>query len=695
MRPARLHKKGFIHRLVSKRLRGFSLIELLVVIGILGIIIAVVLTSLNVQRNYQKARDTVRESDVNQIQKALTQYYIDHRCLPLQSLWDNLNCNSEVPDELKPYFSKIPCDPETGEKYYVEFQDKNCQRCNGGCGVCIGLRVLASLNLPKGKGGGVAAGCDEDRGCGVYKPNGDKYNYGIGSNNYCVVPTPTAMSTPAQSPTPTNTLAPIPTPTNTPPIEQQVGIACPGNLLPNGSMELDANHDLWPDLWLTWGTPNANEGVQCSGGSDGLCSFVQRPDGSHQLRIKYGYIDSNIHADSVTAPAGTAFTYSFDAKSTANGGSVTSKAGIQLILSHADGTTDQSNFYINTEVPGSRLPNTWYHGELTTSATKPVTNIYVSGMGTDPIGPAFYGDNFCLKKESNPVPTPSLIPTPTFTPTPTPRQPELWIGAYWTTERFRLDGTRIATVSGSFGHMDSSKFVTLVGNEIWAIKYLQAPYPIPVIRRYTKDGVLAGPDLTNAEMVDVGALTQVGNQVWMGNRSNQYYGNKGTISRINLDGSIAASAVIADPISPEDILLVGQEVWLINKMIPSIWRFNRDGTQIGSTLYYNDAPNYQNPAKPRYLRSSAVVGDKVWVPMYINSVTKIMRLNLDGSVYGSYIDVPGGSTYAADDIVVVGNEVWVLFRSDHDAIGRYDVNGNFLGIIPVDIEYAEFMYLVP
>ncbi len=60
---------------------GFTLIELLVVISIIGILSAVVLTSLNGAR--QKGRDARRISDVKQIQLALELYYDANNRYPL------------------------------------------------------------------------------------------------------------------------------------------------------------------------------------------------------------------------------------------------------------------------------------------------------------------------------------------------------------------------------------------------------------------------------------------------------------------------------------------------------------------------------------------------------------------------------------------------------------------------------------
>ncbi len=70
-----IYSMKFIH---TKR--GFTLIELLVVIAIIGILSAVVLTSLSTAR--QKARDSKRIAEVTQIQKALDYYYDVNQSYP-------------------------------------------------------------------------------------------------------------------------------------------------------------------------------------------------------------------------------------------------------------------------------------------------------------------------------------------------------------------------------------------------------------------------------------------------------------------------------------------------------------------------------------------------------------------------------------------------------------------------------------
>jgi prepilin-type N-terminal cleavage/methylation domain-containing protein len=60
-------------RINKKSTQGFTLIELLVVIAIVGILSAIVLSSVNAAR--VKARDARRKSDLAQITKALEVYY--------------------------------------------------------------------------------------------------------------------------------------------------------------------------------------------------------------------------------------------------------------------------------------------------------------------------------------------------------------------------------------------------------------------------------------------------------------------------------------------------------------------------------------------------------------------------------------------------------------------------------------------
>lgn len=96
---------------MNKKARGFTLIELLVVIAIIGILSAVVLTSLNSAR--QKARDARRISDIKQIQLALELSYDTQGSYP--SAVDITNIVDPG------YMAAVPNDPTDNSAYgYVQ-----------------------------------------------------------------------------------------------------------------------------------------------------------------------------------------------------------------------------------------------------------------------------------------------------------------------------------------------------------------------------------------------------------------------------------------------------------------------------------------------------------------------------------------------------------------------------------------------
>lgn len=75
---------------ISNKKSGFTLIELLVVISIIGFLSTVVMQNLNGAR--LKARDTVRMSDMRQIQKAIEMYYSNNGHYPAPDNVTNASC---------------------------------------------------------------------------------------------------------------------------------------------------------------------------------------------------------------------------------------------------------------------------------------------------------------------------------------------------------------------------------------------------------------------------------------------------------------------------------------------------------------------------------------------------------------------------------------------------------------------------
>jgi prepilin-type N-terminal cleavage/methylation domain-containing protein len=67
---------------IFRKQDGVTLIELIVVIGILAILSVFIITTLNPYAQFLKAQDTRRKSDLGQIQKALEAFYQDNGKYP-------------------------------------------------------------------------------------------------------------------------------------------------------------------------------------------------------------------------------------------------------------------------------------------------------------------------------------------------------------------------------------------------------------------------------------------------------------------------------------------------------------------------------------------------------------------------------------------------------------------------------------
>jgi prepilin-type N-terminal cleavage/methylation domain-containing protein len=120
---------------------GFTLVELLVVISIIGLLASIVLVSVNSARS--KARDSRRISDIRQLMIALELYYDSNGHYPISGTCGAVNpgvnwCNSvqtlsgshwirdnAVTNVLDPFITNEPLDPRQGTT-------ANWQPLNGG-----------------------------------------------------------------------------------------------------------------------------------------------------------------------------------------------------------------------------------------------------------------------------------------------------------------------------------------------------------------------------------------------------------------------------------------------------------------------------------------------------------------------------------------------------------------------------------
>jgi type II secretion system protein G len=133
------------------RERGFTLIELLVVIAIIGVLSAVVLSSLNAART--GARDAKRKADLQQISKALELYYLVAGRYPGETACDSSlgssagacttltgsdwDPTSQVHAILVPaYIPDLPVDPVNDTTYYYTYEPQV-----SGSDYCLGVTL--------------------------------------------------------------------------------------------------------------------------------------------------------------------------------------------------------------------------------------------------------------------------------------------------------------------------------------------------------------------------------------------------------------------------------------------------------------------------------------------------------------------------------------------------------------------------
>lgn len=109
--------------------KGITLVEVIIVVGILMFLVAVAIGSLDTVGIFNRARDARRKKDVYRIKVAFEDYYTDKGCYPSKEMVESLNSKANCYGRIfAPWLSRWPCDPND-RNYYVQVgYDDTCPK---------------------------------------------------------------------------------------------------------------------------------------------------------------------------------------------------------------------------------------------------------------------------------------------------------------------------------------------------------------------------------------------------------------------------------------------------------------------------------------------------------------------------------------------------------------------------------------
>lgn len=169
----------------QNRARGFTLLEILLVVGIIAILAGIVIVAINPARQLAQVRNTERRSDIKQIDSAVKQFYIDKGYYPASTTLttslteicatgDNtatVDCDTDnlvdLSELVPTYITSIPVDPKAttvnGSGYSI-LKDSSRKTAVKADNAELDTFIAIGISGPTGGGGGGTTTCDASGG---------------------------------------------------------------------------------------------------------------------------------------------------------------------------------------------------------------------------------------------------------------------------------------------------------------------------------------------------------------------------------------------------------------------------------------------------------------------------------------------------------------------------------------------------
>ena len=101
----------FSEKMKNNKQKGFTLVEMIIVVVIIGILAGITITVINIPLQQRRSRDARRIADLKMVQSALELYFSDNRSYPNVISFSRVNLALNDSLVIGGYISDLPKDP--------------------------------------------------------------------------------------------------------------------------------------------------------------------------------------------------------------------------------------------------------------------------------------------------------------------------------------------------------------------------------------------------------------------------------------------------------------------------------------------------------------------------------------------------------------------------------------------------------